>query len=177
MDRAKRYSSLLMAQVLPHTPEGSVDLASQPIFLYLLLVAADTPSQGARVQVWIIGTGWPQPEWQPWSDWPFSPRVEAGRTRPGGWWGNEVGTGQGVVGWVRQAHLLQDSLDGFLLILTVITVWEMIVLEGHLKRDRGESRGGGVRLRVHRSGCTRATRSWFGFQRTCSRAEQSLRPN
>lgn len=35
---------------------------------------------------------------------------------------------------VRQAHLLQDSLDGCLLI--VITVWEVTILEGHLKRER-----------------------------------------
>lgn len=56
--------------------------------------------------------------------------------------GNEVETGQRVVRWVRQAHLLQDSLDGCLLILVVITIWEVIVLEGHLKRKRGRSRGG-----------------------------------
>lgn len=41
--------------------------------------------------------------------------------------------------WVRQAHLSQDSLDGRLLVLIVITVWEAIVLEGHLKRERGRS--------------------------------------
>lgn len=81
-----------------HTPKGSVALASQPIFLYLVLVAADTPCQGARAQVWVTGTGWPQLEQQPWRDWPFSPRVEAGWTGPGGWWGNEVGAGQGWSG-------------------------------------------------------------------------------
>lgn len=35
---------------------------------------------------------------------------------------------------VRLAHLLQDSLDGCLLI--VITLWDVTVLEGHLKRER-----------------------------------------
>lgn len=41
----------------------------------------------------------------------------------------------------KVAHLLQDSLDGGLLILIVITVWKVIVLKGHLKRARGRSRG------------------------------------
>lgn len=40
--------------------EGSVALASQPIFLYLLPVAADTQSEGARGQVGITGTVGPQ---------------------------------------------------------------------------------------------------------------------
>lgn len=35
---------------------------------------------------------------------------------------------------VRRAHLLHDSLDGCLLI--VITVWEVTVLEGHLKKEQ-----------------------------------------
>lgn len=32
-------------------------------------------------------------------------------------------------------ELLQDSLDGLLLVLLIVTVWEAIVLEGHLKKE------------------------------------------
>jgi len=35
-------------------------------------------------------------------------------------------------------ELLQDSLDGCLLVLIIITVWEVIVLEGHLKKEQQE---------------------------------------
>lgn len=48
-------------------------LASQPIFLYLLPMAADTPSQRFRGQVWVVGTEGPQLEQQLQSDWLFSP--------------------------------------------------------------------------------------------------------
>lgn len=67
--QGKEYSSLLVAQVLPRAPEGAVALASQSIFLYLLPMAAVTPSQGARGQVWVIGTEGPQLEQQLQSDW------------------------------------------------------------------------------------------------------------
>lgn len=46
---------------------------------------------------------------------------------------------------VRQAHLLQDSLDGCLLI--VITLWDVTVLEGHsvgvLSLQNGQALGEG----------------------------------
>lgn len=42
---------------------------------------------------------------------------------------------KGWSGGSGRAHLLQDSLDGLLLVLLIVTVWEAIVLEGHLKKE------------------------------------------
>lgn len=56
----------------PATPRPvfmcSVALASQPLFLYLLPVGADTPSQWAKGQVWVTGTVGPQLEQELHSD-------------------------------------------------------------------------------------------------------------
>lgn len=47
-----------------------------------------------------------------------------------------------MAGWVSQAHLLHDSLDGCLFILIIITVWEAEVLEGYLNEGETEMEGG-----------------------------------
>lgn len=46
------------------------------------------------------------------------------------WRSSEAEAAQ-VMGWVT-GYLLQDSLDGRLFVLLLLTVWQVIVLEGHL---------------------------------------------